>query len=761
MSTIADNVIHCRGNAAEIKAQKPWELGKPVTFMYMPAGQTRITAGFRSGSITIAVSVDESTADTIQSSFDSLRSSAPKQKPFGCVEHREQEASVHPTGFQWGEHQGDLGVIICAEPTELGAKNVNGRVHRSWSPSFTTDADYGQAVCGKCDKGSGSCGCASPDLSFPDGVRGSESNPAKVTGIDFCVGTLTNKPAFRNMPAVKARQADGVTAGAPAGNQNAAGPHKKHAFSVTPDTSGAHDHWRKAIDAEGSGEHEKAIGHHEDALLSYRRNQDAIDKRRGELFNGMDTADDSAKPDMEAEYDTLKHLHRYYDSQAAFHDSEMERLHNKRMAKHRAITASVKAQHADGSFDASGLLDVARALRVAHWNADTTGTEHEALGELYEAWESGMDTLVEATCGKRGCKVMEPSPGNASLTEQALAALEAVKTSLDCEADADLCNIVADMENAVNKGKYLLKAKEAKTMTANDILKSSVGGQPGNQNAAGPHAKHSESAFAASRAAYRSAAEMDWRKASAQQHKDAYDAHVIAEGAHRIAEKSAKDAGPDHESQAALHSAYVEQHMAQSKFHLKMQNASEKAKRVSASSLIKSASTILASLPVPAQESIIDGLRTPAEKVLASGTSEGAKKGWVSRIAGVHNAINESLAHLDAVPHEHHDESDRTALENYLNNARGRLGTAAAAMKVKYTTDFNVKDTPSTMKEVHKHATAAKEGFRKLVGEMGVPEAQDEHFRTVEKYLDMAVGRASGMKPKALQPLSRVSSRPL
>jgi hypothetical protein len=606
MSTIADNVIHCRGNAAEIKAQKPWELGKPVTFMYMPAGQTRITAGFRSGSITIAVSVDESTADTIQSSFDSLRSSAPKQKPFGCVEHREQEASVHPTGFQWGEHQGDLGVIICAEPTELGAKNVNGRVHRSWSPSFTTDADYGQAVCGKCDKGSGSCGCASPDLSFPDGVRGSESNPAKVTGIDFCVGTLTNKPAFRNMPAVKARQADGVTAGAPAGNQNAAGPHKKHAFSVTPDTSGAHDHWRKAIDAEGSGEHEKAIGHHEDALLSYRRNQDAIDKRRGELFNGMDTADDSAKPDMEAEYDTLKHLHRYYDSQAAFHDSEMERLHNKRMAKHRAITASVKAQHADGSFDASGLLDVARALRVAHWNADTTGTEHEALGELYEAWESGMDTLVEATCGKRGCKVMEPSPGNASLTEQALAALESVKTSLDCNADADLCNIIADMENAVNKGKYLLKANEAKTMTASDILKASgtsEGAKKGWEVRHGGNPNKGE-----------------WFTSGQFTHsihtdKGSYDVSGDSVDGYKLSHF------PNHEEwrknvHGGKHSVLGKfSNSDQAKDAAKSHYDSESTKATDT----KSASTILANLPAPAQESIIDGLRTPAEKVLALG----------------------------------------------------------------------------------------------------------------------------------------------
>ena len=196
-ATVSD-VVHCRasGSAAGAKLgeSKAWAVGEPVEFMWMPAGVSTICAGFRGGSIELTVRCDEATAEAVQASLDEWRKERRYQEPFGCVEHREQEASVRVTaacGFKWN---GD-GVYIAAEPTTLGATNVNGRVHRSWSPSFTTDADYAKA---KEENGV---------LVFPDGVRGSRSNPASITGVDFCVGTLTNKPAFHEMRPVKAKEA--------------------------------------------------------------------------------------------------------------------------------------------------------------------------------------------------------------------------------------------------------------------------------------------------------------------------------------------------------------------------------------------------------------------------------------------------------------------------------------------------------------------------------------------------------------------------
>ena len=87
-------------------------------------------------------------------------------------------------------------IISGGEPTSYGAEAVNGKVYRSWSGEFATDADYAKAHCRK------------GHWTFPDGVRGSESNPARIIAVHTVLGALTNKPAFHSMPPVKAKKAD-------------------------------------------------------------------------------------------------------------------------------------------------------------------------------------------------------------------------------------------------------------------------------------------------------------------------------------------------------------------------------------------------------------------------------------------------------------------------------------------------------------------------------------------------------------------------
>jgi len=225
-------VVHCRASSAageKLGASQPWKQGERVEFMWMPAGVSTICAGFRKGSIELTVQCDEATAQAVQASLDAWREDRPKQEPFGCIEHREQEASFRVSargGFKWN---GD-GVYLAAEPTTLGAENVNGRVHRSWSPSFTTDADYSKA------KESDGV------LQFPEGVRGSRSNPASITGVDFCVGTLTNKPAFHSMNPVRAKEGEKVAAMQGDASAEMAKPVTKE------ETSGDNDEqWRREL----------------------------------------------------------------------------------------------------------------------------------------------------------------------------------------------------------------------------------------------------------------------------------------------------------------------------------------------------------------------------------------------------------------------------------------------------------------------------------------------------------------------------------
>jgi hypothetical protein len=202
ISNVAREVIHCRASSSgqTLGTSNEWKMGEEVKFMWMPAGVSTITAGITRAtaqgmvnkSVNMTVICDKKTAEIVQASLEEWLAERPKQKPYGCVEHREQEATVLAKGFEWKEGEEDGGVYLAAEPTALGVSNVNGKIHRSWSPSFTTDAETSKAV----EKNG--------VLFFPPGVRGSASNPARIIGVDFVVGTLTNKPAFRNMSPVKA-----------------------------------------------------------------------------------------------------------------------------------------------------------------------------------------------------------------------------------------------------------------------------------------------------------------------------------------------------------------------------------------------------------------------------------------------------------------------------------------------------------------------------------------------------------------------------
>lgn len=193
--------LACRaadGNGIKLSAAEPWTPGKSVTYIYVPGGISTINAGFRRNeSITCTVNVDDLTAKDLQESFDFIAATE-KQEPYADEDHEGKKATLRfparKVNFTYGTHRNEEGVIVSgAEPTTYGADSVNGKIYASWSPEFATDADYSKA---KCKKG---------HWTFPDGIRGSASNPARIVAVSFVTGALTNKPAFKNMPPVKAK----------------------------------------------------------------------------------------------------------------------------------------------------------------------------------------------------------------------------------------------------------------------------------------------------------------------------------------------------------------------------------------------------------------------------------------------------------------------------------------------------------------------------------------------------------------------------
>ncbi len=214
--------VQCREVGIAIKAKKTWVVGEPVDFQWMPGGIHTITASYGRGKnnrpIRLVVQVDAEGAEAVQASFEQLKADSPRRPPYGCVEHRAEERAFEPIKFDWRDEP-EPAIYLTSEPSELGVRNVNGKTHTSFSPTFDTDADYHLLKCSECDKKSGKCVCSEPHVwIFPDGARGSETNPAHVTRIDAqSVGSLTNWPAFREILPIAARQADPQ----PANNPNA------------------------------------------------------------------------------------------------------------------------------------------------------------------------------------------------------------------------------------------------------------------------------------------------------------------------------------------------------------------------------------------------------------------------------------------------------------------------------------------------------------------------------------------------------------
>lgn len=202
MIQASQEFLSCRASAgSKLDTSEKWEAGKSVSYIFVPGGISTISAGFRAKeSITCTVEVDEQTAKDLQESFDYIAATE-KQEPYADEDHEAKKATLRfpsdKVKFVYGTLRGEDGIIVQgAEPTSYGAESVNGKVYRSWSPEFATDANYAKAKCKK------------NHWTFPDGVRGSASNPASIIAVNFVTGALTNKPAFKNMPPVKAKKVE-------------------------------------------------------------------------------------------------------------------------------------------------------------------------------------------------------------------------------------------------------------------------------------------------------------------------------------------------------------------------------------------------------------------------------------------------------------------------------------------------------------------------------------------------------------------------
>jgi hypothetical protein len=99
------------------------------------------------------------------------------------------------------------------------------------------------------------------------------------------------------------------------------------------------------------------------------------------------------------------------------------------------------------------------SLQIAHWMADTKSNEHKTLGDLYDSMIELTDKFSEVYMGKFGVITFPDDCNVEDITKAPIAVgLDIVSEGQkEYKKEEDLMNILADMESALNKAKYLLK----------------------------------------------------------------------------------------------------------------------------------------------------------------------------------------------------------------------------------------------------------------------------------------------------------------
>jgi hypothetical protein len=189
------NSIKARNSTAEpaLRARVASEVDRGAKtsnrVMFVPAGVHTIAAGFGPGSARVTIRVDRETAAVLQASLAKLNSEHAPQRALFDANHEEKEAMGWPLRFEWSDSP-EPGVYAVTEWSALGSQYIDGRVMRAFSGQFFTDAALPKASAVR----------AGQTYSVGEGKRGSQENPARITGLDFpYAGTLTNDPAFRKI----------------------------------------------------------------------------------------------------------------------------------------------------------------------------------------------------------------------------------------------------------------------------------------------------------------------------------------------------------------------------------------------------------------------------------------------------------------------------------------------------------------------------------------------------------------------------------
>jgi len=120
----------------------------PAEIQYLPPGEHMISASRDGKAVNLKVKVHAGTASVLAKALADLRAKAANGEgdlPFFDFDHKDADASAHPTEFYWGgDDSKSGGVRAKLEWTEPGQKAVTGHAYRRFSPSTFIDDKSGE-----------------------------------------------------------------------------------------------------------------------------------------------------------------------------------------------------------------------------------------------------------------------------------------------------------------------------------------------------------------------------------------------------------------------------------------------------------------------------------------------------------------------------------------------------------------------------------------------------------------------------------------
>jgi hypothetical protein len=205
----------------------------PAEIMWFRAGTNTYYPEFQGKPIEITVQCEQTALGRILACADWRKKQGAAEEPWADFNHEEKARSFEPTFWAWRDGK-DAGLFVGTRWSASGATSIKAPPGQApdfnkFSPHPLLDAEYD-----KLEEDDDGC------LRFPDGARGSKTNPCRIIGFSKVIGGLTNKPAIKDILPIAAEEAARGRTAAPNKTKQGAKMDKKSVYFIKKPTKGGY-----------------------------------------------------------------------------------------------------------------------------------------------------------------------------------------------------------------------------------------------------------------------------------------------------------------------------------------------------------------------------------------------------------------------------------------------------------------------------------------------------------------------------------------